>query len=166
MSEYDNHSSHSLNPNYMNDDNYSIVTDTTMEESVQPVQPATKKNKRRTNKLYDEIKAMDPGYHKIVRRENGVKLKTEVYSTSFIPGTMIRDAITGHKYNRYRVGSSDESLFFKAKDVSGTTNNQPNILFYESPEQFERHMKVNISTDIKKSWTDNFAKAKAMVNAE
>lgn len=163
MSEYDNHSTHSVTPNYMNDDNYSIITDTTIEESIQPI---PKKNKRRTNKLYDEIKAMDPGYHKIVRRENGVKLKTEVYSTSFIPGTMIRDAITGHKYNRYRVGSSDESLFFKAKDVSGTTNNQPNILFYESPEQFERHMKVNISTDIKKSWTDNFAKAKAMVNAE
>jgi|TARA_B110000285_G_scaffold107740_1_gene122435 hypothetical protein len=169
MSDYDNNSLQSLNDNerhYMtqlNDDTYSVVTDTSVDESIKkkPI-----KNRRNTNALYEEIKATDPGYHKIIRREDGVKLKTEVYSTSFIPGSMIRDAITGNRYHQYRVGSWHEDLFFKVKETSGSIGKEASILFYDSPEQFERHLKVNISNESKKNWTNKFARAQARVNAE
>lgn len=168
MSHYDNISIHSLNEDeahYMsqnNDDSYSVITDSTSEKSLhnKPVK------RGRNSSLYDDIKAMDPGYHKIIRREAGIKFKTEVYSTSFIPGSMIRDAITGHRYSRYRVGSWNEDLFFKIKEVSGNIGYKSNILFYDSPEQFERHMKVNVSIETKKNWTDKFARAQSRVNAE
>lgn len=168
MSTYDNNSIHSSQNDthhYIsqnNDDTYSVITDSTIDESIQ--NNTTKK--RRENKLYEEYKSMDPNYHKIIRRENGVKLKTEVYSTSITPGSVIRDAITGHKYNQYRVGSWNEDLFFKVKDSSGIIGPEAYTLFYDSPEQSERHLKISISTDVKKKWTDKFATAQSRLNAQ
>jgi hypothetical protein len=166
MSEYDNHSIQSLNDdqrNYMADtmDNYSIVTDSSDEESFEQIPTKKRRNKRMSNS--DETKVKDTGYHKVTRRQDGMKIKTEVYSTSFVPGTMIRDAITGIRYSQYRIGSWHEDLFFKVKDTCGYIGDGTYLLFYESPEQCERHMKVKISTNVKKTWTDKFVKAKSMV---
>jgi hypothetical protein len=168
MSDYDNHSTRSLNDDdraYMlqnEDDNLSVVTDDLSEKVPE------KQVGRMTRKgwKYDEVKMLDPGYHRIVRAHGGVKTKTEVYSTSFIPGTMIRDAITGNKYSNYFVGSLDEELFFKVKDTSGYVGNGSFCLYYDSPEQYERHMKSTISVDVKKAWTDRFVLARARLGFE
>ena len=145
MSDYDNHSIRSLNDDdreYMvqiEEDTYSVVTDDLSTKSVeQKVVPKMGRNGWK----YDEIKMLDPGYHRIVRAHDGIKTKTEVYSTSFIPGTMIRDAITGHKHPTYRVGSWCEDLFFKVKDTRCYVGNQSFCLYYDSPEQYERHFKA------------------------
>ena len=103
MSDYDNNSVRSLNDNdrgYMaqlDDDNFSVVTDDLSNKSVE------KKvfKMGRNGWKYDDIKMLDSGYHRIVRSHDGIKTKTEVYSTSFIPGTWIRDAITGHKHQNF-----------------------------------------------------------------
>ena len=116
--------------------------------------------------VYDDIKMMDSGYHRIVRSHDGIKTKTEVYSTSFIPGTMIRDAITGHKHPQFRVGSWNEDLFFKVKDTSGYVGTDTYCLYYDSPEQYERHFKVNISVEAKKKWTNKFVMAQARLESE
>lgn len=168
MSDYDNNSIISLNDDdraYMlqhDDDNMSVVTD---DLSVKTVEKNVGRMTRKGWK-YDEIKMLDSGYHRIVRTHNGIKTKTEVYSTSFIPGTMIRDAITGNKYTNYFVGSLDEELFFKVKDTSGYVGNGSFCLYYDSPEQYERHMKSTISVNVKKAWTDRFVLARARLELE
>jgi hypothetical protein len=56
-------------------------------------------------------------------------------------GTTIRNAMTGQKYYGHKVGSRNEDLYFKALHCTGEFGRRdPVVLFYESPEQFERHM--------------------------
>lgn len=168
MSDYDNNSTQSLHDNdnaYMrqlDDDNLSVVTDDLSTKS------PDKQVGRMTRKgwKYDEIKMLDSGYHRIVKSYAGIKTKTEVYSTSFIPGTMIRDAITGHKYGNYFVGSLNEELFFKVKDTSGYVGSGSFCLYYDSPEQYERHMKSTVSVNVKKAWTDKFVLARERLESE
>jgi len=168
MSDYDNNSTQSLHDNdnaYMrqlDDDNLSVVTDDLSTKT------PDKQVGRMTRKgwKYDEIKMLDSGYHRIVKSYAGIKTKTEVYSTSFIPGTMIRDAITGHKYGNYFVGSLNEELFFKVKDTSGYVGSGSFCLYYDSPEQYERHMKSTVSVNVKKAWTDKFVLARERLESE
>ena len=168
MSDYDNNSVRSLNDNdrgYMaqfDDDNLSVVTDDLSTKS------AEKKvfKMGRNGWKYDDIKMLDSGYHRIVRSHDGIKTKMEVYSTSFIPGTWIRDAITGHKYPNYRVGSWHEDLFFKVKDTSGYVGKETYCLYYDSPEQYERQFKANVSVAIKNKWTDKFVMAQTRLESE
>lgn len=152
--------------NYMRPDdvdNYSVITDTTVDDSIHQSSPV---RKGRHGRMYDSMKDMDSDYHKITRREGGVKIKTEVYSTAITPGTLIRDAITGHKQLDYRVGTWHEDLFFKVHEASGCLGRQAYVLFYDSPEQYERHMKTAISTNIKRIWTDKFASARTRLEQE
>jgi hypothetical protein len=174
MSVSDVNSVRSLNEserNYMrpdDGDHFSVVTDTTVNESMneQLLQQKHRHKRSRNSDMYDSIKAMDSDYHKIVRRDGDVKIKTEVYSTSIMPGTFIRDAITGYKQQNCRVGSWKEDLFFKVHEASGHIGTQTYVLFYDSPEQFERHMKTNVSTDSKRIWTDKFARARDRLEKE
>lgn len=173
MSVSDEISVHSLNEyerNYMrpdDGDHYSVVTSTTVNDSINDQQLQHRRHKRgRYSDVYDNIKAMDSDYHKITRREGDVKIKTEVYSTSITPGTFIRDAITGYKQNKCRVGSWKEDLYFKVHEASGYIGTQSYVLFYDSPEQFERHMKTTVSTNTKRIWTDKFARARDRLEKE
>lgn len=173
MSVSGDNSVHSLNEyerNYMcqdDGDHYSVVTDTTVNDSLNDQQLQQRRHKRsRYSDMYDNIKSLDPDYHRITRREGDVKIKTEVYSTSIMPGTFIRDAITGYKQNNCRVGSWKEDLFFKVHEASGYIGMQTYTLFYDSPEQFERHMKTTVSTNTKRLWTDKFARARDRLETE
>ena len=157
--------------NYMradDGDHFSVITDTTANESLndQLLQQKPRHKKSRYSDMYDNIKSSDPDYHKITRREGDVKIKTEVYSTSIMPGTFIRDAITGYNQHDCRVGSWKEDLFFKVHEASGYIGRQSYVLFYDSPEQFERHMKANVSTNSKRIWTDKFARARDRLEKE
>jgi hypothetical protein len=77
----------------------------------------------------------------------------------------IRNAITGMWYShdhpkcKYLVGSAQEELFFKASLCTGEDelyyrDNRKNslLLFYDSPEQFERHQKITLSQPLKEKW--------------
>jgi hypothetical protein len=74
---------------------------------------------------------------------------------------MIRDAITGYKHHEYRVGSWHEDLFFKVIETSGNVGKGLFCLYYDSPEQYERHMKGTVSDTVKRTWTEKFASAQA-----
>tara|TARA_B110000881_G_C18577345_1_gene519453 strand:- start:38 stop:526 length:489 start_codon:yes stop_codon:yes gene_type:complete len=159
MSDYDEHSLNSLNdePLYVPpDDNYSIISDSTCASENHAFTNGGNKN--------SYTKPHDSGHHKVVNKEGKNKTKIEAYSTSFIPGTMIRDAITGHRYSQYRVGSNHEDLFFKVREVTGQFGKEPLLLYYDSPEQYERHMDHAVSNTIKQRWTDKFANAQSMVD--
>ena len=91
------------------------------------------------------------------------------WSTPILPGGTIRNAITGYLENDYmgrpiyKVGTKDEELFFKANvSVNGITG-EPRILFYDSPEQYERHFKTTLSSEVKNTWKEKYDK-RALIN--
>lgn len=113
-------------------------------------------NRKKQKKLLEDYKKTDPNYYmykKMVLLEKNEKetIKIELYSTSLTPGNKIRDAITGMRYNE-RVGSNYEDLYFKVRMTTIHDANNVITLFYNSPEEYEKHQYVNISDEIKRKW--------------
>jgi len=108
-------------------------------------------------KMLKEYKQLDPGFHTIVRTSsNNKKIKIDLYTTSNVPGTKIRDAITGARFLGSRVGTSDEDYFFKVKLATGELGRDSGNLYFETPTQCEKHLRINISDKIKKTWTNKY----------
>jgi hypothetical protein len=108
-------------------------------------------------KELNNVKSCDSGYTFVYRDKvlpSGKIKKTRVDCyTSSDSGTNIRNAETGNYY-KYKVGSKEEDLFFKIALSSGEihASNGSNILFYDSPEQYEKHLMYELSDDIKEKW--------------
>lgn len=67
-------------------------------------------------------------------------------------GTLVRNAVTGAKYNIVS-GSVDEEILFKVNDSRGRNKRkEPLMLYYDSPEQFENHHFTTVSADVKQKW--------------
>lgn len=107
--------------------------------------------KRKVKKAIEDIKKMDPGYNAVVD-QSGDKV-FEFYETTPMPGGKIRDAVTGIRSEEDKVGTSRESLYFKVSYCGNNGHGQ--ILFFDSPESYERHFKDTISPEIKTEWLDN-----------
>jgi hypothetical protein len=108
-------------------------------------------------KELNNVKSFDPGYAYVYRNKTTVstKLKNtkiECY-TSGDSGMNIRNAETG-SYYKYKVGSKEEDLFFKVALATGElkTRNGSNVLFYDSPEQYEKHFMLNVKQELKDVW--------------
>jgi len=116
-------------------------------------------NRKKQRKYRDELNNIDKGYHKLKRSVNFKRTDIEVYSTGGLPGTMIRDAVTGARYKEYRVGSRNEHLFFKVALATGELGINGGSLFFDSPEQFERHFKnISFVSQVdKERWTNKCA---------
>ena len=86
--------------------------------------------------------------------------KMSIYSTGQC-GSNIRNASSGMWY-RELVGSAEEALFFKVAYAKGNLNckNGSNMLFYESPAEYEAHFNLELSQDIKNKWTERTMKKK------
>ena len=102
----------------------------------------------------------DKGYHRVRRQKKiGGKFYFEYYETSINTDTRIRNAVTGFRYRddhpkmRYLVGSRQEDIFFKVVISNGENGNRSVFLFYDSPEQFERHQRVTLPQPIKEKWS-------------
>jgi hypothetical protein len=109
--------------------------------------------KKKNRTLWEDIKKDIKGFHKIKRVFNNKKHEIDLYSTSNTPGSMICDAITGNRYKEYRVGTYKEHLFFKVRLSTGELGKKcVDSLFFDSPEQYERHMKTTLSQSIKEKW--------------
>lgn len=112
-------------------------------------------NIKKQKKMIQDIKKLDKGYHCVKRNVNVndtiVKMKIEYYHTNYTPGTKIRNAITGERHN-YLVGSRDEDLFFKAVIANGEDKSYPLILFYDGPNEFQKHQHCILSDDIIEKW--------------
>jgi len=69
-------------------------------------------------------------------------------------GTPIRNAVTGMKTN-FIVGSKDEDLFFKVNKSTGhNQRKEPLTLYYDSPEQYEKHHFTSVPNVIKEKWLE------------
>lgn len=138
---------------YQPDDN-STIAPLSMTSSV-----STKRIKRR--RLLDATKLEDPGFHRIVHKmTHGKPVNIDIYSTNMTPGNAIRGAITGVRHYHCRVGSTDEYQFFKVSDCrsSPQVGREPNkealILYFDTPDQYEKHMKSPVSAELKQQWND------------
>lgn len=107
------------------------------------------------NTLHDVKSNIDKRYHvlnKRVRYGNDFykNVKIEMYGSGDI-GCTIRNAETGEFFSGHQVGSSDEDIYFKTSFFR-SPNQESLLLFYHSPEHYERHQFVKVSDDIKRKW--------------
>ena len=108
---------------------------------------------RNTRKVNIEPKSTDSGYNSIYRVVDGKSVKIVFYQTSTTPNMYIRDAITGVRCPPFRVGTEDEDLFFSVMLATGETGRrEPSVLFYDNPEQYERHFFTKVSAETKRAW--------------
>jgi len=109
-----------------------------------------------TDNLLDQSKTIDNGYNfiykKVLKHGNKKFKKIDIY-TSGGTGSNIRDAETGEYYT-FRVGTIYEYLFFKVAFSTGKCNskNGSNILFYLTPENYEKHLGCVLDEKIKIAW--------------
>lgn len=127
--------------------------DTISENSVSQKVHRRAKNRKVPNTV---LKPSEEGFCRIqttMKTPTGSNIYIEYYYTKIVPGALIRNAVTGGYEYGYRVGSSDENLFFKVIRASGYDGDRdPHMLFYNSPEQYERHFMTTISQDEKERW--------------
>jgi hypothetical protein len=96
----------------------------------------------------------------VIRINPLTKKPTRIYffQTNSYPNSIIRHAMTGvlqsdnGKY--YRVGSRDEDLFFSTLLATGELGQTAPLLFYDNPEQYERHFFTKLPQQIKDNWVE------------
>ena len=109
-------------------------------------------NSKKQRKMLDEMKKADKGYHRIVRKINGRRSTIEFYESSHTPGKKIRNAVSGLYESDMLVGKLDEKLLFKVTLSTGETGQNPAHLYYDNPEQYERHFRCILQQSQKETW--------------
>jgi hypothetical protein len=110
-------------------------------------------NNKQLNAL-SRVQCLNRGYHKLTRsvlvNNRNKKVELGVYGSGSHE-SQIRNAETG-EYYKYKVGTMDEDLFFKSMISTGEVPSGPLTLFYDTPEQCERHQGFFLDILIKKRW--------------
>jgi hypothetical protein len=121
----------------------------------------------RTGFMDDESTYYSDGKH-TVNKPNTVirfdparnkRVKVEFFETTLAPNRYIKNAITGAIEAPFRVGTEDEDLFFSVFLSTGECGPTPPCLFYDSPEQYERHFYTTVSDELKVRWRTRYANA-------
>lgn len=150
---------------YLADDvEYYDVSDISIEES-----SSIDTELRDRHKLVELHKRMDKDYYsfkmKIVN-EDGIKMeKVELYSSPLLSNGYIRNAVSGIRME-HKVGSKYEDLYFSLMDVDKgyhtPLNDLPRKLFYNNPEQCERHLHMTLPNSVKEKWLEKNLKARSL----
>jgi len=102
------------------------------------------------------ISSPDNGYNKVIKTymdDTGLKHKYLLeYYSSGSNQSLIRNAVTGIKYKNLRVGTKDEDLLFKISINTFENNKNKEVLFYDSPEQYETHHYCKLSSNTINKW--------------
>jgi hypothetical protein len=110
---------------------------------------------KRAKRIQEEYKMSDPGFCRFYLRP-GNKKKVECYKTSNMNGALIRDAVTGIRYN-HRVGTGDEQLYYKVSFAcQGGSNRDGWHLYYENPERMQQHLKTKIKPEMSLFWRERY----------
>lgn len=119
----------------------------------------------------DELHKFDKNYVKYTIPFNDTwtdgkyykRLTIENYGTGST-GSFIRNAVTGKKSN-IRAGSVNEDIFYKVNDVTARNGRkEPLFLYYDSPEQFEKHRFTKVSPEVKQKWLQRASEAQKRLN--
>jgi len=151
------------------DDDHSFVESQPADGIVQETYEINpKKNKRhnenRNRKTVVETKVSEEGYcciHSNKKTPTGSKIYIEYYHTKLTPGALIRNAMTGGYEYGNRVGSPNEDFFFKVtRAVGDFKNTDSHLLYYNSPEQYERHFMTILPVAVKDRWLEKNVRAR------
>ena len=117
---------------------------------------------RRILKAY---KQADSGYYSFKTKKGEDLVKVEVYS--ILNDGRIRHAITGLR-TPYPTGSKYADLFFSVVDTSCISPRKDNMnrrkLYYNNPEEYERHFNVTVSKDCKAKWVEKTRKLRRVLH--
>ena len=117
-------------------------------------------SRKQRKRKYDELKNIDKGYVKTRIQVGYDKIPIEYYKSVNTPGAKIRNAVTGI-YENYRVGRKEEDLFFKVgSSIVKDPNSESHLLFYDSPEQYEKHFRCELKDELKRTWTNKSSVAR------
>ena len=98
------------------------------------------------NKKY--VRRYNPRIKKMVR--------VEFFPTNPTPNSFIKHAMSGSvQYvdgKTLRSGTKDEDLFFSVILATGEIKTGAPVLFYDNPEQYERHFFAKVPQNIKDKW--------------
>lgn len=94
----------------------------------------------------------------VVRNFHGVGKPIHYFETHNVRNRYIRNAATGVHYN-CRVGTEDEDFFFSVLLSTGeSAGKYPPLLFYDCPEEYERHMDIRLPETMKNRWREKYEK--------
>jgi len=120
-----------------------------------------KENKNKLDKYYSQSRVVR---YSPESKKNHV-YKVDKYGSKGI-GTFIRNAVNGAKTN-VLVGSHLENLYFKVVDATGLKGRkEPLMLYYESPEQYEKCLLVSLSPVTKARWFEKYQLCRQMYAKE
>jgi hypothetical protein len=147
----------------MEDEEYELGSLYTSEYDVESVEPLPKitpgKQTMYTRSEEDDsiklVRPVGPAFMHLYEnsRRPVTSVAVHVYETNTTPQHRIRDAVTGVYWSKAKVGTLAEDQFFKVCWATGHKGRQsPIVLFFHSPEEFERHMLCEVSNDVKLMW--------------
>lgn len=92
--------------------------------------------------------------HVVKKVINGKRVKITIYTTKYTPGSPIRNAMYGDYQSKCFVGKNEEYGFFKVSLCDGSLGQNPvsKHLYYDSPEQYEKHFNIKLDRVIKDKW--------------
>jgi hypothetical protein len=131
----------------------------------QECEPVLSKNEtnKKVKKIMSDIYQNNKGFHLIKRQSfKDGKTKThnvEVFSSG-CQGNTIRNAIGGSYYYGHKVGSKYEDFYYKVGISTGDVGRDTISLFYDSPEQYERHMYTVVDSENKERWLEKQMRVK------
>lgn len=107
------------------------------------------------NRQSSGVKSTLDGSYIMTRVINDVRVKIQCFATKSVMGTRIRSATTGIAHNMF-VGKIDEDLFFKVRMVNGEVGKSGygNDFYYDSPEEYERHLFIKVPQIMKEQWVE------------
>jgi hypothetical protein len=104
--------------------------------------------------MMNEIKEMgDKNYHIIYRKNRGKMMKIALFACG-ARGNTIRNAVSGQRYSGHVVGSKSEDFYYKVQVSTGeiSSNGDSISIFYDSPEQYEKHFGTFVEQSCKERW--------------
>lgn len=114
-------------------------------------------NKVKVDRVKQQTKSNFHTYtYNVLKKINGKnhtkKMSIQYYSSGSV-GTHICHAVSGD-VTPHIVGSKMENLYYKVTMSTGTHEGGSVILFYNSPEEYEKHQMCFTSPENKEKWYD------------
>ena len=126
-----------------------------LNQECEPIIPRNETTNQKVRKIMnDAYHQTKKGFHLIKRKSSDGRVHNVEVFSSGNQGTTIRNAISGSYYYDHKVGSKYEDLYYKVGVSTGDMGREEAILFYDSPEQYERHMYTSVDSETKQRWLE------------
>lgn len=125
-----------------------------LNQECEPTTPYNFDNNSKVKKIMTNVYQSNKGLHLIKRQSKDKKQHNVEVFVSGDQGSTIRNAISGSYYYGDKVGSKQEDSYFKVSISTGELGKEQVILFYDTPEQYERHMYTLVDPESKQMWLE------------